>query len=769
MIYLVCKLKHSFFQLLTVLLGLIFVVSLNSVLLADTSITMMDVLSYVKKGEYKKAIPLLRKYNDQNPERVEGLIVLGRIYLAIGGYNNQDLAEKTFQDGLKRDPKNTAILQFLADINKNKQMQENATGYLEKAMSSDPSNSSILEQLMNNYITTGNKEGLKEIQVKVESWVKSHQDSVRGYYNLGQLLLALNKNKEGLQVLKDGLKVNSNYPPIHRALAEAYLLNGNGALCTEVYYYWLSHETDKNILTTEYQLAELSMSDDEQKELKKISFEEKSHYLTKYWRARDPDPISILNERLLEHFYRVAYSKNHFRTVLSPLGFDDRGKVYIRWGPPEEKYSDPMPVLNPSFDNLLADYTNSSLFGEIGGALPSPMSMAIRGNESWAYPSISYYLVFDFVAYGGFYREVRSLIDAFVGAAPGSEASISVAEGQDAYSDWYALQQLYRDRSHISGLYASMGNRSVSAFASEIMHDVPSEKIIAKQTSKPRFSLSTNLIPLDYIVRPAQFRGDSGRTRVDVAYGLNLDQFKPLAHTDSAFTFSFKNTLVFFDTSNMRVLHRQFQQDKAYPLKYDYSKISFSGESVCELLPGDYEMAFQMLETSNKKGQFNQEKIKIKDFLGKDLMISDLKLSPKIDFFGIDEKTGREKLKVMPYPFNQVLQNQQIYVYFEVYNLMLAPDNKSKYEISLKMERETAKGEYATAVIKSFGKIFTKGKAREIETTYMGQGDNQTAIEYILLDVSKLESGRSRLTVTVKDLNVSKEILNSIVFNLQSK
>ncbi|MDP6039993.1 MAG: GWxTD domain-containing protein, partial [Candidatus Latescibacteria bacterium] len=53
----------------------------------------------------------------------------------------------------------------------------------------------------------------------------------------------------------------------------------------------------------------------------------------RFWASRDPAPLSRANERLIEHYRRVAYALRSFSKGQFP--WDDRGEVYVRLGDPD--------------------------------------------------------------------------------------------------------------------------------------------------------------------------------------------------------------------------------------------------------------------------------------------------------------------------------------------------------------------------------------------------------------------------------------------------
>ena len=63
--------------------------------------------------------------------------------------------------------------------------------------------------------------------------------------------------------------------------------------------------------------------------------EEKENFIEQFWRRRDPDPRTPVNEFKEEHYRRIAYASEHFKS--GPSGWKtDRGRIYILHGPPTE-------------------------------------------------------------------------------------------------------------------------------------------------------------------------------------------------------------------------------------------------------------------------------------------------------------------------------------------------------------------------------------------------------------------------------------------------
>lgn len=70
----------------------------------------------------------------------------------------------------------------------------------------------------------------------------------------------------------------------------------------------------------------------------KLSVNAKRRFLTEFWRRRDPDPSTPQNERRESFYQWIQYANEHYREGgRSRAGWkSDRGRIYLRNGPPEE-------------------------------------------------------------------------------------------------------------------------------------------------------------------------------------------------------------------------------------------------------------------------------------------------------------------------------------------------------------------------------------------------------------------------------------------------
>jgi GWxTD domain-containing protein len=78
------------------------------------------------------------------------------------------------------------------------------------------------------------------------------------------------------------------------------------------------------------------MKDSEYRKLEELSPGAREIYLAEFWRGLDPDPGSAENEALATFRQRVAIADREFESTLQRGLLTDRGRVYVRYGPPDE-------------------------------------------------------------------------------------------------------------------------------------------------------------------------------------------------------------------------------------------------------------------------------------------------------------------------------------------------------------------------------------------------------------------------------------------------
>ncbi len=117
--------------------------------------------------------------------------------------------------------------------------------------------------------------------------------------------------------------------------------------------------------------------------------------LLAWWRSRDPAPATEANEALLAHLERLAHALDRFHTA---EGFDDRGRVYLRLGPPAHVAT--------------IDFNTNAFREKVLRANLTLQSTDFPENEFWVYDHVDRAAQFLFVKKWGSFRlgEVGDLV-----------------------------------------------------------------------------------------------------------------------------------------------------------------------------------------------------------------------------------------------------------------------------------------------------------------------------------------------------------------------
>jgi GWxTD domain-containing protein len=83
------------------------------------------------------------------------------------------------------------------------------------------------------------------------------------------------------------------------------------------------------------------ITDEERAAFKRLqNDEEREQFIENFWLRRDPTPDTVENEFKEEHYRRIAYANDHFASGI-PGWKTDRGRIYITFGPPDERDEHP--------------------------------------------------------------------------------------------------------------------------------------------------------------------------------------------------------------------------------------------------------------------------------------------------------------------------------------------------------------------------------------------------------------------------------------------
>ncbi len=278
---------------------------------------------------------------------------LGKLYKSKGTVRGNIKARRNFENAILRDPNNIAYRKELALILEN----------FSKSMAFDVYKE-ILEIDKNNIDALFNLGRIKEedFYEYMNSFFKDDGAPALSYNGFAQ-----DDFDEAVTYYLASIKIDPGYIESYNHLAILYVELGEPGtainyLNTSLRYDSRNKETLLLHGICNYQLSKIDSSySDFTKAISLMDDSEKSIYtkfsanyflnpndfknsdsiviINKYWQSQDPLYLTSYNERLLEHYVRVAYSNLRFTVKKLDLpGWNtDRGEILIRYGIPETR------------------------------------------------------------------------------------------------------------------------------------------------------------------------------------------------------------------------------------------------------------------------------------------------------------------------------------------------------------------------------------------------------------------------------------------------
>ncbi|MFQ5629813.1 MAG: GWxTD domain-containing protein, partial [bacterium] len=420
-------------------------------------------------------------------------------------------------------------------------------------------------------------------------------------------------------------------------------------------------------------------------------------FIKQYWMAYNPNPLLPQNDRLLSHIQRVGYAREHFAADEPPY-FDDRGKYHIIYGKPSVRYADPGGIRRIAFFSQDIYRLISNRFYNLKGA--PQQNYSVPPNESWAYENVSPDFVIHFVARGAEYREVASL------------AKILPTQ-RKAHLAWQ-WSDLIKHRASISPALSHAANE-IELFESELVMNMSVDYATGNRLTKN--SAHTKMIKtiekgesiveeakrhipptaydpihaknkLVFYYDSAQFRGEDGKTRVEVDFFVPFKKnFVIELDALAADTLQLEMSAMLRDRF-FRPIARKSASRIAYAHLAARNHFPFVVERLSfELTPQKSELSVQVENQKSRDIGFAKTVYPVVDFSGNALMLSDIQFYTEIT--SEEQKSALpvfelQGLQLLPYPEPTVRKSRALLCYFEIYNLQSSGITDA-FEVSYKV------------------------------------------------------------------------------------
>jgi GWxTD domain-containing protein len=547
---------------------------------------------------------------------------------------------------------------------------------------------------------------------------------------------------------------------------------------------------------------------------------ERQAYLEQFWSRRDPDILTNLNERVIEHYRRVWYARTFFSENNYP--WDKRGEVYIRYGEPDYRsrsnqrnfiqspeveavrtrmavdiYGPQAAFLTftgpvfPVRTRRIFDPQEQTVSSDLDNVADTPAIDSGGGEADFDDDSEVFTSVtgarFDrnpFSQYDDDNSE-REFYNHRIRLQFGGHAPVTIDnEGETVPWETWTYTQVsggieitFTDEMG-NGMYAyaplpdgQFEDSESIRYIARMTEHAP-EVIIQRATSEnPDYYRPGAFGPaLNFYYDLADFQSPNiGQTKLEVYYGIPPEQVEMEQSADSAII-HVKCALALADEGHTTV-YRRTQEFVYAGLSENFSDIhgSFVPEILTtEVPPGKYELQIQVKDMVSGRTGLYKQSIEVSDYTPDHLHMSDIQLASGFQDQGQD-KFHKGDIWIIPMPTRTYGERQKVYAYFEIYNLNKNSFGQTTYKTQYNVRSSLLPsiGVFG-AVSSGFKAIFRNRKPSfSIETEHTGSNTEMEA-EYVEIDLEKARPGVNSLEIKITDQVTGQEVSRLVKFRYGS-
>ncbi|MBM3261950.1 MAG: tetratricopeptide repeat protein [candidate division Zixibacteria bacterium] len=487
--------------------------------------------------------------------------------------------------------------------------------------------------------------------------------------------------------------------------------------------------------------------------------EEKKRLWYRFWASRDPDPATVVNERLVEHYRRVTQARERFSRGQFP--WDRRGELYIRYGDPddlqhfvmrsgEKSIANYQPTGNPRIDairernyllryRLKVDNAGAAWGTELKREILDPATDDRTLAQSARLDNT---------------QEVFLLI-----AGEETQGLAFVAESWVYVK--HDLELFFVDQLGMGKFDYPLGVHDTNideAGLQDRFHPQRMAELLIKRTPEAHvFDYEGE--PLDFLYDLVTYRSANGDSAdVEISYVVPTRQLGSVEDGQGLKTW-FESHIVLRDDDFRRVANgfrkigpiaRPLRKMPKKKFGVDLHTAGFTVKSP----PGSYRSAVEVRDTASKRVGIFEQPYTVPDYRGDSLMVSDIKLAVSIQPSETPGPFDRNGLAIEPNPARLFLQSEPIYFYYEIYNLKSASDGKTSYKTELEISVRERSRNIVWRLLAGLGKLITRSDGdQSVLMVFEDEGKRADEFRYTAIDAGESTTGPYVVTIRVTDLH----------------
>lgn len=494
--------------------------------------------------------------------------------------------------------------------------------------------------------------------------------------------------------------------------------------------------------------------------------EGRKRFLRDLWQSLADASFVGVDERLAEHYRRLDHVYRNFRIDLPErrhysgsaayvppwqTGFDDRGVIYLRHGPPDDT----------------ATYAGPE----------------VQQNVSWKYEQTTGDpLVFHFVSDEDVsdYKLVRHLSDAIIDNASKmtgqTRLSATCTGGAGSACDSYDSRILAGDRRAFRDLYASRGtldpyyDRAATGLDPQILEkeEINLAADIALATTTQSYEPATGG-DLPAAVYAVPFKAPGGATTVAFYYALPTTEVSVLPRPAGGSQIDYRYQLVVSGADQETAARDEDDVTvaSAKPIPRE-AGVLLPGIRTVGVAPGQYSYGMKMTDLNSGRSGMTRGAVTVDDFSSGSLSMSGVVLASRVEPAADPSNpfVRWDRIKVLALPSRTFMRSQPVFVYYEVYGL---DGPEARYRTTYTLSSLEPDRNIVARFFSAVGELLSDDE-KEGAITYSFErsqsGDTEPLLEYFSLDVSDSPAGDYLLTVEIEDLSTGERIERQVPLSL---
>ena len=461
---------------------------------------------------------------------------------------------------------------------------------------------------------------------------------------------------------------------------------------------------------------------------------ERQRWLDRFWKLNDPTPTSRKNEMEIEHNIRVNLSRQFYTSKKWP-GWDKRGEVFIRYGPPDYR---------------------GKVWGEVTGRGVDPPA------ELWYYVHLEFVVAFQNFGLSG---EFIYSIDPF-----GVQAKMSPELTDFLLNDVTStlsnqIPQNYLEeyasppRPGVPG--APINPDDLAAFGTPVeagalprsledifnrdrMREMANNYQITVEEKPSTYPFNFENKELPFYFGVDQFRAGETTNRVEVHVEVPV---AIMNRDGAAFEETFHVEFVIWDPEFNEIA----RTERNIVLRTGPDVVQWANllptQAVNSLPEGYYRLG---VSVSDKSGRYSGYRTSFEvESVGCLLALSDILFARRIAPVEEPSIFTRGALEVVPHPLRAYSRRTQVPIYFEIYNLSVDDQNLANYTIEYKIMPHTNQKQGF------LNRFRSDNPAVSSKFTGSVHGPNDT--QHLFIDASNLGKGSFDFLITITD-NLTGEL-----------